>query len=227
MLRVRVGGSAILVVLGCEAAQDVAQTSQRIADAAAVEGKTAMENAKASTQKVVEGSKGALESGKEAAKALSEEGGTLAEKTGALSGHAQAWLEDRARSGQVEALVVKGKTVAPVALEVGRVLGEAVDEQTVIEPIYRTIDAPPDEVDAAIQSMPRVEVVDGLTVGLERMDGLEGTEVVKGRGYLVMWRQDDRLVGFVYRSRRSIDLEHLVAEAPRLVRLTKTAVAAL
>jgi hypothetical protein len=38
-----------------------------------------------------------------------------------------------------------------------------------------------------------------------------------------MWRQGDHLVGFVYRSRREIDIEKMVAEAPRLVKLVQTA----
>ncbi len=74
--------------------------------------------------------------------------------------------------------------------------------------------------------MPRTEVVDGLKIGFKQMDETTNTHQIKERGYLVTWRDGDRLYGFVYRSKRSIDIDKLVADTPRLLRLAKAAVTA-
>ncbi len=58
------------------------------------------------------------------------------------------------------------------------------------------------------------------------MDETTNTHQIKERGYLVTWRDGDRLYGFVYRSKRSIDIDKLVADTPRLLRLAKAAVTA-
>ena len=76
-------------------------------------------------------------------------------------------------------------------------------------------------VDKAIGDMPRVEVVDGVTVGFRQMDQVDTSTRVKERGYLVMWRHENHLVGFVYRSTRTINVDQLVAETPRLIELTQ------
>ena len=46
---------------------------------------------------------------------------------------------------------------------------------------------------------------------------------ISEQAYLVVWRQDDRLIGFIYRSRRSVDLVQLVGLAPRLIGLVRSA----
>lgn len=144
---------------------------------------------------------------------------------GELSASAKAWLASQASAddGAIEAVLVKGVQLAPVALEATKVLVDATDSETRIEPIFQKVDGDPSKTDAAIAGMPRVEAIDGLTVGFKQMDSLDASKKVEHRGYLVMWRHEDHLIGFVYRSTRTIDLEKLVAEAPRLVKLTQKA----
>jgi hypothetical protein len=43
--------------------------------------------------------------------------------------------------------------------------------------------------------------------------------------YLVLWRRDDHLLGFVYRSRKRVDIDTLVRETPRLVGLISASAA--
>ncbi len=66
-------------------------------------------------------------------------------------------------------------------------------------------------------------MIEGLTVGFQQLDSQSTDELVKERGYLVTWREGDHLIGFVYRSKRTIDVERLVADMPKLLALTKTA----
>ena len=101
-----------------------------------------------------------------------------------------------------------------------------------LEPVYQPIGAPGDDpetgnakADAAIKDMGRVEVVDGVSVGFKDLTSTSTRERVSERGYLVLWRKDDHLVGFVYRSRKTIDLEKLVAEAPKLLGLVDRGIA--
>jgi hypothetical protein len=148
--------------------------------------------------------------------------------TGELSDSASGWISEQAKSagGGIEAAIVKGKQLGPEALDIGSNLRKAVDSDTAIEPIYQEVEdggRTAADVDAAIGDMPRKEVIEGVTVGFKRMDELSEQRSLKERGYLVMWRQGDHLVGFVYRSRREIDIEKMVAEAPRLVKLVQTA----
>lgn len=149
--------------------------------------------------------------------------------TGELSDSASAWISRTAHraGGGIEAVIVKGKQIGPEALEIGSNLRKAVDSDTAVEPIYQEVDdggRTAEDVDAAIGDMPRTEVIGGVTVGFKKMDELSEQRSLKERGYLVMWRQGDHLVGFVYRSRREIDIEKIVAEAPRLVTLVQAAV---
>jgi hypothetical protein len=194
-------------------AEDVTDASRRAADAT-VEG----------TRQTIDGTKRAVDSVTEQANRAA----ALYEKltdTGELSQSANAWLEARAKEqgGTMEQIIVKGTQVAPVALEVGRVLNRAVETDTAIEPIYQKVDGEGADLDAAIGSMPRVEVIEGLTVGIRQLDTLDTQTSVKERAYLVTWRQDDHLVGFVYRSTRTIDVDRLVTELPPLVRATRAA----
>ena len=148
--------------------------------------------------------------------------------SGQLSDKATSWLSEQAEGGGIEKYIMAGKQIAPAAIEAGSKLASTVDSDTVIEPIFRPIDEGNSEkVDAAISDMPRTEVIDGLTIGFKSIDELSDKASVKERGYLVTWRQGDHLVGFVYRSRREIDLQKVVAEAPRLIAVFKMAADAI
>ncbi len=70
--------------------------------------------------------------------------------------------------------------------------------------------------------MTRVEPIEGLQVGFKQLSSLDLGKQVSESAYLVVWRQDDRLVGFVFRSRREVALDQLVREAPRLVALVRS-----
>ncbi len=145
---------------------------------------------------------------------------------GELSQTAKAWLAaqaSKATDGDIETIIQAGVQLTPVAVEATALLAEAVDSDTAIEPIFQKIDEDPAKVDKAIGDMPRVEAVDGVTVGYKQMDSLDLDQSVKQRGYLVMWRHEDHLVGFVYRSKRTIDIKKLIAETPRLIALTQQA----
>lgn len=149
-------------------------------------------------------------------------------RLGELSDRARAWLRAGAEASQsgIESVLQRGEQVVPVALEIGRVLGEAIDSDTALEPIYQEVEGSEalalQEVDAAIQGMPRVEVIDGVSVGFKQLSSVDAGHHVAESAYLVMWRQGDRLVGFVFRSRRDIAIDQLVREAPRLVALVRS-----
>ena len=103
---------------------------------------------------------------------------------------------------------------------------QAYDEQSrrVIEPIYEKTDAAGQAAaDKAIGGMPRVEVIDGVKIGFRQLDKSDAASSVSERGFLVLWRRDDRLIGFVYRTRRAIDIERLVAEVPKLIAVVNAA----
>ena len=78
-------------------------------------------------------------------------------------------------------------------------------------------------VDGLVGAGHRVEVIDDVTVGFKQMDQLDAHTDIKQRAYLVMWRHEGFLLGFVYRSVRTIDVDKLVAETPRLLRLSNAA----
>ncbi len=152
-------------------------------------------------------------------------------RTGQLSETARSWLAQGAeasRSG-IEAVLQRGQQAAPVAMEIGAALASAVDSDTMFEPIYQEVrgDSPElalrrSEADAAISGMTRVEVIDGLQVGFKELASIDLGHRVTESAYLVVWRQDDRLVGFVYRSRRDVALAQLVSVAPRLIGLARS-----
>jgi len=151
---------------------------------------------------------------------------------GQLSAAARDWLRRGAAAsrGGIEALLQRGEQAVPVALEIGQALASAVDRDTMFEPIYQEVSgASPElavrraEADAVIQGMPRVEVIDGLQVGFKDLSTLDMGRQVSEQAYLVVWRQDDHLIGFIYRSRRSVALAQLVALAPRLIGLVRSA----
>jgi hypothetical protein len=194
---------AITIVLdttACDTASDAKQTGQEVV----VKGKAVVDKGKG----VVDG-----------ARQLWAD----VPSTGHLSDKAKSWIGED--GGAVGKVISKGAQVAPVALEIGEVLAGAVESDRKIEPIFQRVEeGKQQEVDAAIEQMPRTEVIDGLTIGFKQLDETGSDKVVKERGYLVTWREGDHLIGFVYRSKSTVDIDKLVAEAPRLVALTKTAV---
>lgn len=219
----------LLVPLACDSTDEAVKSGEQALDASKKAAGELADDAVDASKKAAEG---AVDASKKAV-------GDLADATkagaqglvddlrpdGELSETAKGWLKARAEGSDttIESVLVKGVQLAPVALEAAKVLAEATDSQTVVEPIFQKVDEDPAKIDAAIGGMPRVEVVDDVTVGFKQIDGFEGTQHVKQRGYLVMWRHEDHLVGFVYRSTRTIDLDTLVAETPRLIRLTQKA----
>ena len=173
---------------------------------------------------------------------VQREAGVLAAKTrdgagelvrsGQLSEAARGWLQRGAQAsrGGIEALLQRGEQALPVALEIAQALRSAIDSDTRIEPIYQEVSgASPElaarraEADSLIDTMPRVEVIDGLQVGFKDLSSLATDRQISEQAYLVVWRQDDRLIGFIYRSRRSVDLVQLVGLAPRLIGLVRSA----
>jgi hypothetical protein len=207
---------ASLQLFACEATRD---TVSETAGAAAKQRKAAIDLAKRASD---EAEALTRETEKAAAKALDS-----ASEDGALSATTKEWLAKGADAAgrSIEAVVSAGVQLAPVARQIAEALDEAVAHDITIEPIFQRLDD--DEArartDTAIGEMPRVEVIDGLQVGFKRVSELDVRKHKKENAYLVVWRRDEHLVGFVYRSRREIDLEKLVAEAPRLVRLVLAA----
>ncbi len=213
-------------------ASDAADATKKLADDASQAGKDAADATKdaydatkRTKDKVVASGKDAAEKSKalydSAAKAWADIPGT-----GELSETAKGWLAAATDEQTIETVVREGKQIAPVAVEIGKSFAEAVDSETAIEPIYQKVEpGKTAEVDAAIADMPRTEVVDGLTLGFKQLDETSNAKKVKERGYLVTWRDGDHLYGFVYRSKRTIDIEKLVADAPRLLKLARGAVA--
>lgn len=204
---------SIGVLLGCDTT-----------DAAVEKGKQVADKAVAGTKDAVDASKKAVDASK---KAVDDARALWADvpDTGELSETAKGWVD--AEGGSMGKVIAKGKQVAPVALEIGNTLSSAVESDRMIEPIYQEIgEEQAKEVDEAIAQMPRIEVIDGLTVGFKQLDETSTDRIVKERGYLVTWREGNHLIGFVYRSTSTIDVEKLVAETPRLVALTKSVVKA-
>jgi hypothetical protein len=146
--------------------------------------------------------------------------------TGELSEKASALVQaGAADSGGVEAMLARGVQLAPLALDVAKTLHSAIDSETVIEPVIQSLDdeAGQAALDGKIKDMPRVEAIDGLSVGFKDMRQYDTGGRTTESAYLVLWRHDDRLLGFVYRSRKRIDLDALVRETPRLIGLIQGA----
>lgn len=231
----------VLVVLGsvwlwgCDTsqAQEAADKSKEMADKAVADG-----------NKAVEGTKDAIDDGRRIAEEAKDKGQQLADDakhvadeagklwadvpdTGQLSQTADGWLAAASKGSDstIAELIVSGEQMAPVAVDISRALAGAIETDKKIEPIYQKVEPGHEaKVDEAIGDMPRTEVIDGLTVGFRRLDETSTQTMVKERGYLVMWREQEHLVGFVYRSKRTIDLETLVAETPRILGLARRAI---
>ncbi len=145
--------------------------------------------------------------------------------SGELSDKAVGLIRGGAESGGVEALVARGFQLAPVAFEVGKALSSVVDSDTVIEPIIQKVDdeAAQAELDAKIEGMPRVETIEGVSVGFKDMKQYDIAGRTSESAYLVLWRRDDRLLGFVYRSRKRIDIDGLIRATPQIYRMIEGA----
>lgn len=220
---------------GCDSKEEAVKTVKDVKDQA----EQAADATKEVADNTVKGANDAIDVTKkaiDATKATAAQAGKLwadIPGTGQLSETAKGWLKAGTDPETVEAIVAKGVQIAPVAMELGRTLGESVSRESKIEPIYQKIDpetgkpgdsSARDRIDKAIGDMPRVEVIDGLTIGFKQLDKQAANTLVKERGYLVTWREGDHLIGFVYRSKRTIDLEQLISDMPKLLGLAKSAV---
>lgn len=161
-----------------------------------------------------------------AAARVTAEWATKMLQRGELTETAKAWLRKGSElsQGGIEAVLAKGQQAVPMALAIGSALAAAVDSDTMIEPIYQPVTREgvgSAEADAAIRGMTRVEVVDGVQVGFKELTSLDLGHRVSETAYLVVWRQGDHLVGFVFRSRRDIAIGELVGLAPKLVALVR------
>ncbi|MEM6291739.1 MAG: hypothetical protein AAGA54_10755 [Myxococcota bacterium] len=198
-------------------ADDTAKTTAKVVDST----KKAYDTTKETTDKVVEAGKGAAEKGKAMYDSASRVWADIP-GSGELSDTAKGWLKGATDNASIEAVIREGTQIAPVAVEIGKTLHGAIDSDTAIEPIYQKLEAgEAEQLDAAIDDMPRTEVVEGLKIGFKQLDETTNTHQIKERGYLVTWRDGDHLYGFVYRSKRTIDVDKLVADLPRLLALTK------
>jgi len=215
-----VGVVAMMAVGGCEATRDASAEVQREAGVMA-------EKTRAGAADMVAA---AGERSAEAAGAAADWAGELY-RSGQLTDTARAWLKQGAAASQagIEAVLQRGEQAVPVATEIGKALASAVDSDTMIEPIYQKVSgASPElalgraEADAAISGMTRIEIIDGLQVGFKELSSLDLGHRVSESAYLVVWRQGDRLVGFVYRSRRDVAIGQLVSAAPRLIGLVRS-----
>ncbi|MFO7565738.1 MAG: hypothetical protein R6X02_24055 [Enhygromyxa sp.] len=154
-------------------------------------------------------------------------GGAAKDKAGELSDSAKDIFARGAASseGGVEALLAKGQQLAPVAFDIAKTLGGAFDSDVKIEPIVQKLDDPDAqaELDAKIKDMPRVETIDGVDVGFKDVTAWDSGGRETESAYLILWRRDNRLLGLVYRSRKRVKVDTLVAEAPRLLGLVSGA----
>lgn len=148
--------------------------------------------------------------------------------SGELSNRSKDWLETAAEAGEgIEAVVATGTQLAPVALEIGKVVNESVDKDVAIEPIYQEIgdEAAQAELDEKLAKMPKTQEIDGVKIGFKQLTETSSEKKVTEKAYLVIWRRGDHLVGFIYRTRSEVDIDKLVAETPRLYKLVNGALA--
>jgi hypothetical protein len=167
--------------------------------------------------------KAAGRAGKAAYAKAREVGRDIADKGERVHARAVELLEPHARRFKdgIEAIVLGAEQRATVAAKIGAAAAEVVDGDTTIIPIYQGIEDAEARarVDAAIGQMPRSEVIDGLTVGFKELTDLDSQRRTAESGYLVVWRRDNQLIGFIYRSKTTIDFAKLAA----LVRVVNTA----
>lgn len=135
----------------------------------------------------------------------------------------KGWAEG-ADEGSVERRLAEGASSAEMIAKIASAVAGVVDSETTILPVYRHTDASRQDIDRAIGDMPRTEVVDGVTVGFKQLTSTDTEKHVTEKGYLVLWRHEDHLVGFVCRSRKTIDVATLVERAPAIIRAVRGAV---
>jgi hypothetical protein len=205
-----------MLCLGCGKADEAKDKAKGAAD-------KAKDTAKGAADKAKDTAKGAADKVKGAADTVKDETLELAGKASGLGGDVVSALTPGALAmkGGIEDIVLRGKQVGGVAEEIGTVWSTAVDSDTTIKPIYQKLDDEQamKDTDAAIGDMPRSEVINGLTVGFKDLTMMENATRTTDSGYLVVWRSEDRLIGFVYRSKKTIDFEVLVKETPKLIKL--------
>lgn len=225
---------------GCEATREAAQRDAEVAaeearkragELATAAGDRTREAADEAQKRAGELAAAAGDKTVEAARAARDWAGGLV-TSGELSETVKGWLRRGAEASSegIEAVLRRGEQGVPVAMEIGRALVGSVDTDTMIEPIYQEVGGGSQELalrrseaDEAIRGMTRVEVIEGLEVGFKQLSNVDLGHHVSEQAYLVVWRQDDRLVGFVYRSRRDIALQALMATAPKIVGLMRSA----
>jgi hypothetical protein len=144
--------------------------------------------------------------------------------TGELSDSAKGIFAKGAAAsddGGVESMLAKGQQLAPVAFDVAKTLHSAIDSDIEIEPIVQKLDDEQSvvELDARIKDMPRVETINGLDVGFKDVSQWDTRGRETQSAYLILWRRENQLLGLVYRSRKRVHVDKLVAEAPRLIGL--------
>lgn len=146
-------------------------------------------------------------------------------RSGQLSdGAKQMFAKGAETSGDgVESMLHRGVQLAPVALEIAKSVHAAVDSGVEIEPIVQDLDdeQAQAELDRRIEDMPRVETIDGVSVGFKDMTQWNSGRRESESAYLILWRADKRLLGLVYRSHGRINMDKLVADAPRLIALAQ------
>jgi hypothetical protein len=207
-----------------EKAKEVSEQAKEMAKEVGEDAKEAGARAKEVAKEVGAEAKEAGEKAKEAAQDAVDKGKLMwAERQGELSDNAKDMIAKGAASSAdgVEAMLHKGKQVAPAAMDVAKTLHGAVDSDVEIEPIVQNLDDEnaQAELDRRIADMPRVETIDGVQVGFKEVTQWDTTGRGKESAYLILWRRDARLFGLVYRSKNRINVDKLVAEAPRLIRL--------
>ena len=149
------------------------------------------------------------------------------QRSGQLSDEAKGLLAKGAEvSGDgVESLLHQGVQLAPVALDVAKTLHGAIDSDTDIEPIVQKLDddQAQADLDRRIADMPRVETIEGVSVGFKDVTQWDSGGRESESAYLILWRSDTHLLGLVYRSKKRVNIDMLVAEAPRLIKLAQEA----
>jgi hypothetical protein len=204
-----------LTVLLSSSACDVDAAKDQAADKAKKVGEQAKDAAKQASEQ-------AKDKAEQLADEAVDKGKQLwAERNGELSDGARGILAKgaAAQGDGVEALLHKGKQLAPIAFDVAKTLHSTVEGDVDIEPIIQKLDDEDaqQKLDARIGDMPRVETISGVDVGFRDVSAWDSGGRETESAYLILWRADTRLIGLVYRSRQRIHIDKIVAEAPRLI----------
>ena len=219
-------GFSLVALLGLAAACDAGDAQEAARDKARdVQDKAKVKaqemGAKAADKAEEVGAKARDKAGELVDDATDRAGEMWAERKGELSAGAKSMLAEGAgASGEsVLALVHRGEQLAPVAFDIAKTLKSNMDSDVDIEPIVQDLDdeAAQAELDQRIADMPRVETIDGLDVGFKDVSQWDSGGREKESAYLILWRKDDRLYGLVYRSRSRVNIDKIVAEAPRMI----------